>query len=595
MSLAFSWRCRLQLNGDEVFLYVIFMVVMVFLLPFQSFSHPSVEVYPLKSQTGTTYRQKGEDLEKNFSLTPGFFLNSAGSMGQMSSGNIRGMNGVYTAVLIEGGSFYDGRSGTTDLSKISSLGIDQTIRSHGPDVLLYAPQAVSVLDLRTTNPLKKTTIGGEAGSFNTVKGFLKSTIVQDSAQHIILGNHSETGGLPQYGSFRVYGEKNRYRQENGGVLSTIALGGRTTLQTQVRVLESLLKYDQGQPPLPLKPQGTQENKDMILGANFSHETLGGIRHQISLSHVGQETVYEREEGPCGKETRVSYHQDIPWSSIHRTRFVLEGTDHSLKQKTQPKSHRSIAGGAVLHSVNLDSDWQTDFGMRQDYTQHYTQNPLGTVGVSWQKNGTRLYGSWRQGYRLPTLYDIRAESPFFQPNPTLKPERMDFSELGWHQKIKDKTSVQLVYFYNQLRQKIVGIPLGFTRSTVGNLPGKTIVKGSEVSLVYLCSDTLSLKGAYTYTESNQRLESPKHQASITLIQANGSWEIESTLSYIGNRRDWSQKNLPFYRVHHLAITYKLTDQWRLYGEVKNLWDERYEVVSGYRSPRRAFYAGTSFTF
>ena len=577
-----------------MFLYITFIVGILF-FPLNSIAIPSLEIYPIKIQTGTAYKQKGEDVQKTLTQIPGVFIESAGSEGQIATPHVRGLQGLYTMVLVDGIPFRDAGSGIIDLSKLSSMGLDQVIRFHGPEVLLYTPYAGSILDLRTKNSSKKTIIDLKAGSFDTATASVKSTIIRDHAQHIIVGNHNQTAGLPKYGSSRIYGERNRYYQENGGVLSTITLGNQTTLKTQVRAMESLLKYDQSMPPLPLKPQGTQENKALLLGASLAHETWKGVQHEISISHTDQEATYEGSEGTSGKESRLQYHQDIPWSSRHRMRLVIEATNDSLRQKKQFQSHRTTFGGAVLHSIDLTSRWQLEGGMRQNYTKHYTQNPLGTAGLSWNNSRTKFYGSWRQGCRLPTLYDQRGESPFFQPNPTLKQEKVDFWEGGWVQKFKDKGSFQWVYFYNQINQRIVGVPLDLMRSTVRNLNGKTTTKGTEVSIHYLWFDTVFLKGAYTYTEGDRGCVTPKHQAALSIIKEESLWTIESTVSYTGNRQDWSQKHLPFYIVHDIKLAYTVKDQWRIYGMVKNLWDERYETISTYRTPRRTFYVGTSFIF
>ena len=38
------------------------------------------------------------------------------------------------------------------------------------------------------------------------------------------------------------------------------------------------------------------------------------------------------------------------------------------------------------------------------------------------------------------------------------------------------------------------------------------------------------------------------------------------------------------------SYKLNDQFELFGRVENLFDDRAEPVAGYGAPGRAFYAG-----
>lgn len=142
---------------------------------------------------------------------------------------------------------------------------------------------------------------------------------------------------------------------------------------------------------------------------------------------------------------------------------------------------------------------------------------------------------------------------------------------------------------------MGVPVGPQQSTVQNLEGTERIKGAEISFHYPWTETFSFKGAYTYTKSSALSRSPTHQGSLTVMKDWNDWRFESTLFYSGVRQDWQQKHLSSYSVQNVLITYKATDQWRLYGSINNIWDERYEVLSNYRSPRRVFYVGTRFNF
>jgi vitamin B12 transporter len=559
------------------------------LLPLHAIALPSVEVRPLKTHIGTTYDHKGGDLQQSLIQTPGVFIESTGAMGQMALPFVRGMNGHYAAVRVDGIPFDDQSSGVPDLSRIEGLGLDQATTFYGPEVLLYSGHGVGVLDLRTKNDPKKTTLDLKAGSFKTAQASVKSTVVKGRSHHTILASHRQTGGLPQYDHARIRGEQNRYTGEHVGLLSTVPLGDRTTLKTQVRRMQSLLKYDQSDPALSLKPQGMQETGDVLLGLSLHHETMGGGTQNLYLSNTGQRTRYDRGARTTGGATLLHYRQDIPWSSGHRTQLMVEGMGDALKQEGQFQTHRMTVAAAFLHTFYLGDHWQVDAGVRQEHTAKYSQHPLGALGVSWSQKNTKLYGSWRQGCRLPTLYDTYGKSPFFDPNPRLKPEQVDFWEVGWGQRVRHKGQIQVAYFQNQTNHKIITVPLDLSRSTVQNLSHTETAKGVEVSGCYPFSKSITLKGTYTYTSGSKNL--PKHQGSLTFLTKGAAWQMDSTIFYGGSRQDWSQKQLPGYVVQNVMITYTLTDQWRVYGEIKNIWDERYDVISSYRSPRRAFYVGT----
>lgn len=568
----------------------------------QAESLPKIRVHPSAIETETIYQYSGSDIIGSLEEAPNVYVQPQGYTGQKVSANFRGLTSPHALVLLDGISLNDASAGQADLSHFTMTGADQVKVLSGPEVLLQSSQTGGIIQLNTIDTKAGTKGLLEAGSFDRAQVNLKSTFQQPRATHTLLVNHTRTSGLPKYDSARIYGEKNRYHQENSGLVSRMQLGERTWVKTHARTISSVLKYDDGFAPLSSKPQATQNAAIYLLGAEANHESITGKwQQQLVASHAKQNLNYDPNSFTHSQETALAYRHDVRWSWTHRTRFTADITTTSLHKQTNFKKQRFVSGMAALHGIRLTDTWNAEAGIRQDHTQKYTMLPRLTAGLSWEKDRAKIYGSWRQAMRLPTLYDLYAQAPYFQSNPSLRREKMDLTELGWKQSLGDRSAIQLVYFYNRLQNMMVWNPLNTTASTIQNLPKHSVMQGLETSLHYIWQNQISLKGSYTYTNSsypkniNIKPMAPKHHVYLQIdVPAAEKWTIVPSLEYTSRRFSGTQVLSP-YILNHLEITYTIKEGYKIYGQIKNLWDEGYETVANYRSPQRTFYVGTRFTF
>ena len=85
-----------------------------------------------------------------------------------------------------------------------------------------------------------------------------------------------------------------------------------------------------------------------------------------------------------------------------------------------------------------------------------------------------------------------------------------------------------------------------------------------------------------------------------IQATSELNISAGVSFVGERYDSdfvfdenfkiSYGFFPSYKTARIAVSYELTEQFRLKLRIENLLDEEYSEVAGYPSPGRAVYGG-----
>lgn len=92
--------------------------------------------------------------------------------------------------------------------------------------------------------------------------------------------------------------------------------------------------------------------------------------------------------------------------------------------------------------------------------------------------------------------------------------------------------------------------------------------------------------------------PRNKTTLALIgQITPEWQVSGNVLYVGKQDDFDSQafsvkriKLPSYAVVGAETSYKLNDQWEIYGRGENLLNRRYEVPDGYQQPGFGVYAG-----
>lgn len=93
-----------------------------------------------------------------------------------------------------------------------------------------------------------------------------------------------------------------------------------------------------------------------------------------------------------------------------------------------------------------------------------------------------------------------------------------------------------------------------------------------------------------------LRRPKHSGSVSLDGAAGKITYGASLAYVGRHFDqrdtfpFDQVTLGSYWLADARLAYEIRPGVELFARMSNALDQRYEDVFGYRTERRAVYAG-----
>ena len=216
-------------------------------------------------------------------------------------------------------------------------------------------------------------------------------------------------------------------------------------------------------------------------------------------------------------------------------------------------------------------------------------------------GTKLKATFGTGFKAPSLQQLFGP---FGHNPNLKPESSTGYDMGVEQSLLDGAlSGGVTWFHNDVRN-LINYDATFTPINID----KARTQGLESFVAWKPLDTLTLRADYTYTEATNTvthaalLRRPAHKASIAAAwQALPDLRLDADLLYVtGPRADvgresFAPEKLPGFTTLNVAASYRLDDNFTLFGRIENAFDQRYQDPDGFLRPGIGAYGGIKASF
>lgn len=302
-------------------------------------------------------------------------------------------------------------------------------------------------------------------------------------------------------------------------------------------------------------------------------------------------------------------------------IVLDPDDPS--QNLDPNQDQDQRTTAAVLEVIVSPLRQTSISLSARYDDNSDYDDVATyrATTAWttESTRTRVHASYGTGQKAPTFVERFGFFPDqFLGNPGLEPETSTGWEAGIEQPLfEGRISLGATYFHEDLENEINGFAFdpvtgGFTAE---NLDGESKRRGMEVTARARVTEGLRVSGSYTYLDATEpdsftgdntrEIRRPRHAASL-----NGDWQffdsradLNLNLTYVGDRTDVffgpptfdETVDLDAYYLASVAVSYRATEQVRVYARVENLLDDNYEDVYGYSTPGRGAYAGIGLSF
>ena len=545
--------------------------------------------------------------------TPGITVTRNGGLGSFTAVRIRGAEGEQTLTLIDGVRVNDPSSpgGGFDFANLLSGSIERVEVLRGPNSVPWGSQAIGgVVNVITAAPGDRLQARGnvEYGSFDSVfanagvsgragivsgslnAGFLRTDGISAAA------NETEPDGYRQYGATgRVH----------------VAISDAVTLDLRGYYADSRVDID-GFPPPDYTLADTPEyaKAQEIYGYAGLNVALGRLRNRIAftIADIDRDN-YDPTFGSApsffarGRSERYTYQGD--WQAANAIRLVAgaerENTRFTDGTVSASRGTTSFYGQAILTPVDRLT---LTGGVRYDDDSAYGGHTIwGANAVYALPTGTTLRGSYAEGFKAPTLYQLYG--PFGLGNTDLQPETARSYDVGIEQSVIDRTvTVSATWFHRDTRNQIDYNPATFAYSNIA----RARAQGLEVGLNVRPSDRLTLSGSYSFIDAINRSPSANFGKQLARrprqsVSASVDWTtpfdlaVGATVLAVGDSFDdaASTSRLDGYVVAGLRAELPIGDRFALYGRVDNLFDERYQVVRGYGTPGRAAYGGVRLRF
>ena len=223
---------------------------------------------------------------------------------------------------------------------------------------------------------------------------------------------------------------------------------------------------------------------------------------------------------------------------------------------------------------------------------------------------RIRASYQDIFRTPTFNDLYYERV---GNVALNPEIARQMNVGitWRKgfaRVLNDISFQADFFYNQVKDKIVGLPTMFVWRMLNM--GEVDIKGADVNLgtsMWLARDLrMELQGTYSYQKAidvsdpqskNYRHQipyTPLHSGSMQLSLVSGWGTLGYMMQSVGERfslpQNIKENLMKGYTEHSLSAGKSFTAgkcKLQLQLECRNFTDVQYEVIQYYPMPGRSY--------
>lgn len=294
------------------------------------------------------------------------------------------------------------------------------------------------------------------------------------------------------------------------------------------------------------------------------------------------------------------------NEMHKLVFAAEAKREKFRHSYagNDEKERDSSGVAVDYHGQITDELFVQAGIRYDNNDEFEDAIAWTASSSYQFDmGTTIKASIGQGQTNPTFFEqFGFIAGQFNGNPNLTPEKNFSWDVGVSQRIlNDTIAVSATYFNETLIDAITG-----SGTSVDNLDGETKKQGVEFSanLSPIENFTIDLFYTYLHTEDpngNNLRRRPEHSATLNAAYKfyDDRAKIGGSLNYFGenyqlNFGDSSSAKptvkVDSYTTVDLNASFEVTDNFEVYGSVKNLFDTEYEEVLGYRAQPLTAYFG-----
>lgn len=345
----------------------------------------------------------------------------------------------------------------------------------------------------------------------------------------------------------------------------------------------------------------------------NEQTLAGAR--VSSSNVilpGWSSRLSAGEGRDRIDITGSYasryetrQQQLSWVNTFTVPAgtVLVGVEGVRQQVLSTDAFSQTERDTRSVFVGINERWggqRLEASARRDEDDQFGARTTGSASVGGTWPGVALISStWGKSFRAPTFYDLYGPaSDYYVPNPALRPERGESTELSMRSPPGARWPWRVTAFDHRIEDLIT-----YVFPTMENVR-RARIRGVETTLEGSVWWGVRMKGSLAAQRPRDEDTGAPLQGRadrfgrLEASRAFGAWSVLGGITASGERYDASRPSpasrLPGYAIADLAVRYAPSPRWRLALTGANLFDKRYEHAIGYSAPGRQIQLSASFT-
>jgi len=603
------------------------------------------------STVGTSVTVLGEDF---FNNSTEYFLGDAlsdnttsanffqsGGHGTSSAIQLRGLPKRYSTVYIDGVKMSDPSSVSNDFdfNHILTSSISRVEILKGNQSSIYGSGAIGGTINITTKKGKPgfhKDINYMTGSHGT-HNLSTSLSGADEKNNFFIGlERFQTDGIS---TMMHNNEKDRYRNNSLVANYGHVLSDKLEFTTNTRIAETYLQYD-----AEAKGKANNEEQDTLEASSniaLVYKPMENFTNKFTLANTYIKRIYNAAPGSANTSKDNYYGDRYAFMYSGNYNFNLDtSVVFGSEREEDEMGFNENTTGRVDHNSLVTSnyyDFQRRFpndiyltlGSRFDEHERAGNEDSHrfTAAQLFDNKTTKLKFSYGTGFRFPSLYE---EFYVYVANanslPFVKAENSKSFDFGIEKNFIDRNlKIDLTYFNTSYTDVLEGWATGTSSGstyTTQNMPGEVKSQGIEFISEWIKSDFLKFGLNYTYTSTYdgaeqddpdmntnyynaQMVRVPRNILNlITTVKFPNYKNLNLTLNtkwsdtardYGNGNRTFKDENTDDYIVNDLSANYNLWNKYKLYVNVTNVFDEKYETVRDYNQMDRSFSFGLKQSF
>jgi vitamin B12 transporter len=564
-------------------------------------------------------RRQDRSLPDVLREVPGLSITQTGGAGGQTSLFMRGTNSNHVKLLVDGIDMADPSTptGAADISKLLAGDIAKVEVLRGPQGALYGSDAIGgVINIITKvgeGPLA-INASAEGGSFDTFNQSASLSGSDNGIHYSATVQHVLSGSTPVTPLNLLPPGQRRNNDFYDNVTATAKLGLDVTdnfdLGLVSRYYNSLGKFTGDAfdfATFASFPSPTRTRVHVIdyQTRGTAHLALWDGRFDQTLGIAYGSNIADTQDPDNGNSRQKGDRVKFDWQG---NVVVAEGQTLVLgAETTRDALHPGLSFGfpsTLARGVTTNAGYaevQSDFGgglynsasIRFDDNSRFGSRTTWRMAPAWviESTGTKLKATAGSGFKAPSLQQLYGT---FGGNAALKAETSFGYDVGVEQGLFDGALTGgVTWFHNDIRNLITSGPApAFLNINVG----RARTQGLESFLAWKLLETLTLRGDYTYTDAVDAgtklalLRRPRHKASLNADwQATDALSLDAMLLYVGpqidGNRDFSipRLKMPDVTTLDLAASYRLSENWSVFGRLENVFDTIYQSPDGFLRP------------